>query len=262
MTVLSLTDVTIRYGDFEAVTGLSLAVAAGEILGLLGPNGSGKSSTLGAVVGDRRPVAGRIQVAGRIEKECPLEYRRCLGLVPQEMAVYEDLTAEQNLRLFGGLYGLDRDTLRQRMAWALGFVRLQEQARRAVRTYSGGMQRRLNLACAILHRPPLLLLDEPTVGLDIQSREAIFACLRQLRDEGTAMVFTTHHLAEAEQLCDRLVIMDRGRLIASGSLGELCGLVPGWRTDAAQTHPGPHRPPTRGLERVFLELTGRSLRDS
>lgn len=262
MTVLLLDNVTIRYGPFVAVDQLSLAVSAGEIYGLLGPNGSGKSSTLAAIVGDRPLAAGTISMEGRREREQPLEYRRRLGLVPQEMAVYEDLTAEQNLQFFGRLYHLTGAILRERIAWALAFVRLEEQARRAVRTYSGGMQRRLNLACALLHRPRLLLLDEPTVGLDIQSREAIFGCLRRLRDEGTAMVFTTHHLAEAEQLCDRLGIMDRGRLIATGTLSELCRALPGWRVDGPHGLTGPHRPATTGLERVFLELTGRSLRDT
>jgi len=261
MVVLALEHLTIQYGDFTAVEDLCLGVAAGEIFGLLGPNGSGKSSTIAAIVGDRPRAGGFIQVAGRCERQDPLGYRRHLGLVPQELALLEDLSAEQNLRFFGSLYGLSPSVLRKRSREVLSFVRLSDQGRRGVRTFSGGMQRRLNLACALLHQPALLLLDEPTVGIDIQSREAIFACLRDLRDRGTAMVFTTHHLEEAEQLCDRIGIMDRGRLIASGTVTELCESVNGWRVDPPHVgqRSGPRGP---RLERVFLELTGRSLRDS
>src|SRR5262245_50054449 len=256
MPVLSLHQVTIRYGDFLAVRDLSLDVAAGEIFGLLGPNGSGKSTTLAAIAGERTPDHGSIRLAGRRIDEAPTEYRRRLGLVPQELALYEDLTAEQNLVFFGRLYGLSGGHLRQRIEEVLGFVQLGEHAGRRARVFSGGMQRRLNLACAILHRPSLLLLDEPTVGLDIQSREAIFACLRQLRDDGAAMVFTTHHLEEAEQLCDRVGIVDHGQLVASGPPGELCAQMTHWR------HDRPHGPRRLALERVFLELTGRSTRDA
>lgn len=261
MTVLALEHVTIRYGDFLAVEDLTLQVEAGEILGLLGPNGSGKSSTLAAIAGGKPPQQGSIRLAGCRESDDPLTYRQHIGLVPQELALFEELTAEQNLAFFGRLYGLRGLTLQQRLSEVLGFVQLREQARRPVRTFSGGMQRRLNLGCALLHQPRLLLLDEPTVGLDIQSREAIFACLRQLRDQGTAMVFTTHHLEEVEQICDRIAILNHGRILATGTLGQLCGSISGWRWD------GPHRSgrsaPQAGrgsaLEQLFLHLTGRSL---
>lgn len=257
MAVLSLEHVTLRYGEFAAVAELSLSVPAGVIYGLLGPNGSGKSTTLAAIAGEHRCAEGVIHVAGHTAAREPMAYRRLLGLVPQEIALFEELTAEQNLTFFGRLYGLRGQTLSHRVEDVLGFVRLREQARRPARTYSGGMKRRLNLACAILHEPRLLLLDEPTVGLDIQSREALFACLRQLRDAGTAMVFTTHHLEEAEELCDRVGIIDHGRLLTEGTPRELCEVLPRWRLD------GPHAPaPRQGLERVFLDLTGRSLRDS
>jgi ABC-2 type transport system ATP-binding protein len=244
MAVLSLEHVTIRYGDHVAVEDLCLDIHAGEIYGLLGPNGCGKSSTIAAVAGDRPVASGRIRVAGLHQGDDPLEYRRRLGLVPQELALYDDLTAQQNLRLFGRLYGLSGETLQRRIGEVLAFVRLTEHGGRVVKTFSGGMQRRLNLACALLHEPDLLLLDEPTVGLDIQSRDAVFASLRRLRDAGAAMVFTTHHLAEAEQLCDRVGIMDHGRMLATAAPAELCG------------------PRSPGLEGAFLELTGRSLRDA
>ncbi len=256
---LALRDVTLCYDGVPAVESLSLHVRRGELFGLLGPNGSGKSTTLSAIVAALRPAAGEILVAGRRERDDPQAYRRSIGLVPQELALYEELSGEQNVAFFGRLYGLSGRALRQRVAAVLEFVQLIEQARRPVRALSGGMQRRLNLACALVHEPALLLLDEPTVGLDIAARDAIFASLRRLGAAGTAVVFTTHHLGEAELLCDRLGIMDRGRLIAEGTVAELCAACaaapdldagPRWRPH------GPHR--LAGLERAFLELTGRS----
>jgi ABC-2 type transport system ATP-binding protein len=254
--VLSLQDVTLRYGETVAVDALCLEVRRGEIFGLLGPNGCGKSTTLAAVAGALAPAAGVIRVAGVEERADALAYRRLVGLVPQELALYEELTAEDNLLFFGRLYGLRGRDLRRRAGQALDFVRLADRARQRMRTLSGGMQRRLNLACALLHEPPLLLLDEPTVGIDPQSREAIFASLRSLRDRGTALVFTTHHLEEAEQLCDRVGIMDRGRLVALGALDDLAGVWPGRSVRRDPAHSGGRRPPN--LERVFLELTGRA----
>jgi ABC-2 type transport system ATP-binding protein len=254
--VLSLHDVTLRYGDTVAVGGLSLEVRRGEIFGLLGPNGCGKSTTLAAVAGALAAAAGVIRVAGVEERTDPLAYRRLVGLVPQELALYEELTAEDNLLFFGRLYGLRGSDLRRRAGEALEFVRLADRARHRVRTLSGGMQRRLNLACALLHEPPLLLLDEPTVGIDPESREAIFASLRRLRDLGTALVFTTHYLEEAEQLCDRVGILDHGRLVALGTLDDLAGAWPACRVRQGPARRGGHRGPR--LERVFLELTGRA----
>lgn len=268
--VLTLDRLTLRYGDTVAVHGLSLDVRPGEVFGLLGPNGSGKSTTIAAIVGAHPPASGTIHVDGRVEADAPYAYRRSIGLVPQELALYEDFSARHNVRFFGRLYGLTGRELAERTEEVLSFVRLSEQADRPARTFSGGMQRRLNLACALVHRPRLLLLDEPTVGIDIQSRDAIFASLRQLAESGSALVYTTHHLEEAELLCDRIGIMDAGRLLAIGTVEELCRrhepVPPGWRLD------GPHvcdsgvigslTRPARPLERVFLELTGRSLRES
>jgi ABC-2 type transport system ATP-binding protein len=257
--VLSLGDVTLGYGRLIAVDSLSLEVKRGEVFGLLGPNGCGKSTTLAAIVGALAPMSGEIQVAGRFERDDAMAYRRLIGLVPQELALFDELSAEQNVTFFARLYGLSGRLLNRRVGEVLDFVRLGEHARRTTRTLSGGQQRRLNLACALAHEPALLLLDEPTVGLDIQSRDAIFASIRDLCDNGTAVVFTTHHLEEAEVLCDRIGIMDHGRLITEGNLDELCA-----RPDARWRLDGPHVRPTRqhGLERVFLELTGRSVRAS
>jgi ABC-2 type transport system ATP-binding protein len=270
--VLSLRNVTLRYGGFVAVDGLSLEVQSGEVFGLLGPNGSGKSTTLSAVAGALPAATGEIRVAGLRSGDDPLGYRRQIGLVPQELALFEELTAEQNLLFFGRLYGLTGLSLRRRTQEVLDFVRLREHGRRRVRLLSGGMQRRLNLACALLHEPALLLLDEPTVGLDIQSRDAIFASLRDLRDRGRALVFTTHHLEEAELLCDRIGIMDHGRLIAQGTLRQLSADLPDdaplpatcWSANGTEQWSPSETVTARGasLERVFLGLTGRSLRDS
>jgi ABC-2 type transport system ATP-binding protein len=263
--ILSLWDVTIRYGATVAVDTLSLEVDAGEVFGLLGPNASGKSTTLSAIAGILPVSSGFIRVGGLQAADRPLAYRRLLGLVPQELAFYEDLSAEANLVFFARLYGLAGRELRQRVEEALALVQLTEHARRPARTYSGGLQRRLNLACALLHQPALLLLDEPTVGLDLQSRETIFTSLRALRDRGTALIFTTHHLEEVELLCDRIGIMDQGRLIAQGTLDDLLTLstLPaqgpgrcGLRRDQAHAWVGPH-----SLEQVFLELTGRRGRE-
>lgn len=210
--ILSVRDVTVHIGQTLIVQGLSLDVAAGEVFGLLGPNGSGKSTTLAAIAGQRRLSSGSIRVSGLCPRTQSLEYRRRLGLVPQELAFYEDLSAWDNLLFFGKLYGLTGTTLRQRAREVLDLVCLTEQADRPARTCSGGMQRRLNLACGLLHRPALLLLDEPTVGLDLHAREAILDCLRRLRDQGTALIYTTHRLDEVEPLCDRIGNMDQGRL--------------------------------------------------
>ncbi len=242
---LEIQDLTLRYGRVVAVDGLCLVVPPGVIYGLLGPNGCGKSSTVAAAAGLLAPSSGTVRVAGAARHQDPFGYARCVGLVPQELAVFEELTPEDNLTFFGRLYGLSGGGLRESVNRALDLVRLRCQARRPVRTFPGGMQRRLNLACALLHDPPLLLLDEPTVGLDVPSRDAVFAALRALRDRGRAVVFTTHHLAEAERLCDRVGLMDRGRLVAEGTPDELAEAGDG----------GP------GLERAFLELTGRSPRD-
>ncbi len=240
--VLSVQGVTIHYGGTPAVQDLSLEVQAGEFFGLLGPNGSGKSTTLAAIAGRRRLSSGSIHVCGLCVRAQSLTFRHKLGLVPQELAFYEELTVRDNLGFFGRLYGLKGAGLRQRVEETLELTCLEEHADRLARTCSGGIQRRLNLACALLHRPALLLLDEVTIGLDLHAREAIFRSLRQLRDQGTAVVCTTHQLAEVEQLCDRIGIMDQGRMILQDSL---TALSPQRSAHASR------------LEALFLELTAR-----
>jgi ABC-2 type transport system ATP-binding protein len=250
--VLQLTDLKIAYGRFIAVERLSLTVHAGEILGLLGPNGCGKSSSLKAIAGVLEPQGGVIQVAG-VDRHARHEYRRQVGLVPQDLGLYEELTVLDNLRFFAGLYGLSGRERRARVSETLELVRLTAQARQRVGVLSGGFQRRLNLACALLHRPPLLLLDEPTVGLDLPSRDAIFDLLRGLRERGHGLVFTTHQFAEAETICDRAAILQHGRLAAIGTLAELAeeaDVVPGGGSPSAAPFPASAR-----LEHVYRRLT-------
>jgi ABC-2 type transport system ATP-binding protein len=238
----------ICYSDAVAVRGLSLGVAAGEVYGLLGPNGSGKSSTLSAIAGTLLPRAGRITVQGTTHASDPVAYLSRIGSVPQEIALYEEMTPGENLSFFGRLYGLRGRERVLRVAEALEFVHLTEHADRLTSALSGGMQRRLNLACALLHRPRLLLLDEPTVGLDVAARELIFDSLRALQRKGCAILLTTHHLEEVEQLCDRVGLMNRGHLVAEGTPGELASGLP----------PSPAASARPRLEQVYLHLTGRS----
>jgi len=246
--VLQLENVCLRYEQSLAVDALNLHVCAGEVYGLLGPNGSGKSTTLAAVAGLLPLGSGTIRLAGLTHAREAFAYRARLGYVPQELALYDELTVLDNLRFFGQMYGVRSSRLAARVEFVLEFIHLTEHARNRVRTLSGGMQRRLNLGCALLHEPRLLLLDEPTVGVDIATREALFDNLRELRGQGCALVFTTHHLEEAEQLCDRIGLMYRGKLVAEGTLDEL---------DAAleDQRPLPTRRPR--LERLFMEWTAR-----
>jgi ABC-2 type transport system ATP-binding protein len=212
-TALAIDGLIIRYGPAVAVDSLTLHVRRREVFGLLGPNGSGKSSTLAAVAGTLEPAGGVIRVEGISRRERPAEYARRVGVVPQEPALYEELTAAGNLAFFGGLYGLGGRELRRRVDSVLEQVGLSELARRPVQTLSGGQKQRVNLGCALLHRPAVLVLDEPTVALDAAARESLFGLLHELRDAGCAVLLTTHHLDEAERWCDRLGFLDRGRLL-------------------------------------------------
>jgi len=203
-----------RYGDLEAVKGLSFAIRRGEIFGFLGPNGAGKTTTISMLSCLLEPSEGTAIVAGHDVVKASSEVKRRIGLVPQELALYPTLSARHNLDYFGRIYGLRGRALRQRVDEVLEMVDLTERARSAVRTYSGGMKRRLNIAAGLLHRPEVLFLDEPTVGVDPQSRNAIFEHVERLRDEGMTVLYTTHYMEEAERLCDRVAIVDEGRIIA------------------------------------------------
>lgn len=281
--VLRLEAVHKRYGDVLAVDGLDLEVRAGEIVGLLGPNGAGKTTTVAIATGLLMPDAGRVDVAGLGSPARP-EARRRLGVAPQALALYETLTGAENLAFFGSLHGLSGRDLDERVGGALAFVGLSERGGGRVATYSGGMKRRLNLAAALVHDPLLILLDEPTAGVDPQSRNLVFENVLELRHRGRAILYTTHYMEEAARLCDRVAIVDRGRLLAEGTVDDLVARHGGKVVLVAETVSGEVRLETDDplaelqrlaarervssfrverftLEQVFLQLTGRTLRD-
>ncbi len=224
--MLKLDHITKRYGTLTALDDVSLEIAPGEFFGLLGPNGAGKSTLMSLVAGLRAPEAGRITLDGKPVTVADPSTRASLGLVPQSIALYEDLSAEQNLRIFGELYGLSGADLRARIDEALEAVQLADRRRDQVKTFSGGMQRRLNLVAALLHRPKLLLCDEPTVGVDPQSRNAIFDFLEARARDGLTVIYSTHYMEEATRLCSRIGIIDHGRIHALGTLDELLARLP------------------------------------
>jgi ABC-2 type transport system ATP-binding protein len=209
------------YGDLVAVAEVGFAVAAGETYGLLGPNGAGKTTTISMLVGLLRPDAGEIAVAGERMHPGALDAKAKVGLVPQELAIYPDLTARENLVFFGRLYGLSRTVLATRIAEVLEVIGLADRADDRAETFSGGMKRRLNIGIGLLHQPRLLVLDEPTVGVDPQSRNAILTSVEHLATAGMAVLYTTHYMEEAERLCDRIAIIDQGRIVGEGTRREL-----------------------------------------
>ena len=214
------------YAAREVVSDVSFAAEPGQIIGLLGPNGAGKTTTVSMICGLTAPDQGSVLLSGeRIDGDSSAVKRK-IGLVPQDIALYEDLPAIGNLETFGALYGLKGTLLRERAFAALELVGLSDRARDKPATFSGGMKRRLNIACALVHDPDILLLDEPTVGIDPQSRNAIFDNLETLKARGKTMVYTTHYMEEAERLCDRIVIMDHGKVIANDTLAGLYRQLP------------------------------------
>jgi ABC-2 type transport system ATP-binding protein len=224
--MLSLASVTKRYGSLTALDGISLDIARGEFFGLLGPNGAGKSTTMSLIAGLRAPDAGTLTLDGQPLNAASSVARLSLGLVPQHVALYPELSADENLRIFGALYGLRGTDLRARIDSALEAVQLSDRRRDPVKNFSGGMARRLNLVAALLHRPKLLLCDEPTVGVDPQSRNAIFEYLERLNREGLTVIYSTHYMEEATRLCSRIGIIDHGKLHALGTLDELLTRLP------------------------------------
>lgn len=224
-TVLAVTDAHKCYGTTAALKGAAMSLGAREWLALLGPNGAGKTTLIRAIAGRVRLDRGQIALLGETLRDDDVhrgtQARRCLGMVPQEIALYPLLSAEENLRGFAILHGVPRGELRDRVSWALDWTGLADRAKSLVKSFSGGMKRRLNIACGVLHHPKVVLLDEPTVGVDPQSRERIWSMLGQLRDQGASLLLTTHQLDEAQQICDRITIIDHGHTIADGTLAQL-----------------------------------------
>ncbi|MBN1665083.1 MAG: ABC transporter ATP-binding protein [Deltaproteobacteria bacterium] len=234
-----------RGAEMPAVDNLSFVVHEGDIFGLLGPNGAGKSTTIMALCGLLKINAGSIQIFGLSINQKGAEIRKLIGVAPQEIALFPMLTAYENLAYFGRMYGLDRATIRQRVDHLLEDFGLKEKAKVRVAHFSGGMKRRLNLIAALLHRPRLLILDEPTSGVDVQSRKMILDYLLSLQAEGVTIIYSSHLLDEAENLCSWFSILDEGRLIAEGKLKDMPAMNSG----------------SRNLEQLFLELTGKRTRD-
>jgi ABC-2 type transport system ATP-binding protein len=204
-----------KFGDLTAVNDVSLEVRAGECLGLLGPNGAGKSTLMRSIVGRVIPDGGSVRVFGA--PAASTDARMALGWVPQDLAIYPRISCRENLGSFGRYYGLTGSRLSDAIKWCLHWAALEDRAGELARNLSGGMKRRLNMAAGMLHRPRVVLFDEPTVGVDPQSRNRIFEMIEALRDEGMAIIYTTHYMEEAERLCDRIAIIDHGRIIAAGT---------------------------------------------
>ena len=280
--MITLDTVTKRFGTLAAVDGLSLTIEPGEVFGLLGPNGAGKSTTIAMMVGLMVPDSGTVRIGGGDPAEAAV--RTMLGVAPQSLAVYEDMTARENLTFFGSIYGLDSPTRTRRADELLELVGLTDRARDRVKGFSGGMKRRVNLACALVHDPKVVLLDEPTAGVDPQSRHAIFEIVRELRAQGRTIVYTTHYMEEAQKLCSRVGVIDKGNLLALDSVDGLIRAHGGESVVRIERDGGEERVQTAeplavlqralasdtttglrvdrpDLEAVFLNLTGRSLRD-
>jgi ABC-2 type transport system ATP-binding protein len=272
------------FGTIVAVDDLTLDIPRGEVFGLLGPNGAGKTTTVNMAVGLLTPDSGTVDFDGQ-GPPTRREVRSMIGVVPQALAVYGNLSGEENLAFFGRMQGLRGQQLKERVDWALDFVNLTDRRRHRVKTYSGGMRRRLNLVVALIHDPPLLLLDEPTVGVDTQSRNAIFEKIEAMRAEGRTIVYTTHYMEEAQRLCDRVGIIDHGKLLALDTVDRLIAAHGGKSTITAERADGEIRieaidpmaelvrlqeggkllrfsVESPDLEGVFLNLTGRHLRDN
>lgn len=219
--MIEVKDLQKSYGDLVAVNRVSFSASEGTIFGLLGPNGAGKSTTISCLSGLLKPTAGSIKVGGFDMSSDAVKAKASLGIVPQELAIYEDLSARENLAFWGAAYGLKGAKLKQRVDHVLNRIGLTDRAGDLPKEYSGGMKRRLNFGCGLVHEPAILLLDEPTVGVDPQSRERLFDLVREEKAKGTCVLYTTHYMEEAEKLCDELAIIDHGKIIASGTLNEL-----------------------------------------
>lgn len=245
--IIEIKDLTKFYqgNTNPAVDHLSLTINANEIYGLLGPNGAGKTTTISILCGLFPPSKGTANIDGYSIKTEKEKIKKIIGVVPQEIALYPTLTARENLRFIGGMYGLSGSALRLRITECLKLVGLEEKARRKISTFSGGMKRRINMVAGILHRPKILFLDEPTVGVDVQSRNMIVEYLRHLHQQGTTIIYSSHYLEEAENLCTTVSIIDAGKVIVTDNPANLIQ----------------QNAPCKNLEELFLKLTGKDIRD-
>lgn len=223
--ILEVKSLNKRYGDKLAVDNMNLKIAKGEILGLLGPNGAGKTTLINSIIGITDIQSGEINIFGKSMKQHPLEIKKSIGVVPQNLALLNELTAIENVTYFAKLYGLKGEGLKAGVREALEFTNLWERRNEFPKKFSGGMQRRLNIACSIAHKPELIIMDEPTVGIDPQSRNHILESIKKLNELGSTIIYTSHYMEEVEAICTRVVIMDNGRLIAEGTREKLAEYV-------------------------------------
>lgn len=248
-TVLRLEGLIKKYDNRAVVDSLSLDIRKGEIFGLLGPNGAGKSTTMNMICSLLKPTAGNISLFGMDIKKDAKRIKNKIGYIPQDLAIYDNLKAWENVELFTSLYGIKGNELKKAIDESLDFVGLLDRKNSFAKTFSGGMKRRLNIACALGHKPELLIFDEPTVGIDPQSRNFILERIKKANENGTTVIYTSHYMEEVEAICTRVAIMDNGKIVACGTPDELKNLV--CRSKDEQIT----------LEQVFLTLTGKTLRD-
>jgi len=231
MNVLEIRNLTKKFGDFVAVDNMSLNVREGEIFGFLGANGAGKSTTINMIASLLRSTKGEIDLLGKNIAKNVKFAKMNIGIVPQDLAIYDNMTAYENVSFFAGLYGLRGTLLKERTLEALDFVGLGDKLKSYPKNFSGGMKRRLNIACAIAHRPKLIIMDEPTVGIDPQSRNYILQSVKQLNQMGSTIIYTSHYMEEVEEICTRIAIVDHGKIIAEGTKEQLKTII----TDTKET---------------------------
>lgn len=225
MKIVKLAELVKKFADTVAVDKVSLEIEEGEIYGLLGPNGAGKSTIINIICGLLSMDSGKVEILGKDIRRNATFTKKNIGIVPQDIAIYEDLTAYENINFFAGLYGLQKTELKARVEEALEFVGLTDKAKGYPSEFSGGMKRRLNIACALAHRPKLIIMDEPTVGIDPQSRNHILQSVKKLNEMGCTIIYTSHYMEEVEEICSRISIIDHGKVIAEGTKAELKAIV-------------------------------------
>lgn len=245
--IIQITALSKKYKDAEiySLVDFSLSVNEGQIFGLLGPNGAGKTTLISMLCGLIKPTSGSFSINNMTYAKNGNNIKKIIGVVPQEYALYPTLTARENLMYFGSMYGLNGENLKGKVIESLDFLGLLKFADKRIETFSGGMKRRVNLIAGILHNPKILFLDEPTVGVDVQSKNVIIDYLKELNQKGTTIIYTSHHLSEAQDFCTDIAIIDRGKLYAQGTAESLIGAIPN----------------ATNLEDVFISLTGKELRD-